>query len=110
MNAPKLAVGDGAMGFWAALDEVYSETRQQRCWMHKTGNVLNCAPKSVQPKMKAALHDIWQADTKGNAEAAFDQFEKLFEAKYPKAVLCLQKRSEERRVGKECRSRWWRCE
>lgn len=95
MNAPKLAVGDGAMGFWAALDEVYSETRQQRCWMHKTGNVLNCAPKSVQPKMKAALHDIWQADTKGNAEAAFDQFEKLFEAKYPKAVLCLQKDREE---------------
>jgi len=68
MSAPRLAVGDGAMGFWAALDEVYSETRQQRCWMHKTGNVLNCAPKSVQPKMKAALHDIWQADTKANAE------------------------------------------
>lgn len=95
MNAPKLAVGDGAMGFWAALEEVYSETRQQRCWMHKTGNVLNCAPKSVQPKMKSALHDIWQADTKENAEAAFDQFEKLFEAKYPKAVHCLQKDRDE---------------
>lgn len=95
MNAPQLAIGDGAMGFWAALDEVYSETRQQRCWMHKTGNVLNCAPKCVQPKMKAALHDIWQADTKENAETAFDQFEKLFEAKYPKAVHCLQKDREE---------------
>jgi transposase-like protein len=95
MNAPKLAVGDGAMGFWAAIEEVYSETRQQRCWMHKTGNVLNCAPKSVQPKMKSALHDIWQADTKENAEAAFDQFEKLFEAKYPKAVHCLQKDRDE---------------
>ena len=95
MNTPRLAVGDGAMGFWAALDEVYSETRQQRCWMHKTGNVLNCAPKSVQPKMKAALHDIWQADTKANAEGAFEQFERLFEAKYPKAVHCLQKDREE---------------
>lgn len=64
MNAPKLAVGDGAMGFWAALDEVYGETKQQRCWMHKTGNVLNYAPKSAQPKMKQALHDIWQAETR----------------------------------------------
>lgn len=95
MNTPQLAVGDGAMGFWAALDEVYSETRQQRCWMHKTGNVLNYAPKSVQPKMKQALHDIWQAATKQNAEAAFDKFETLFEPKYPKAVQCLQKDREE---------------
>lgn len=95
MNTPKLAVGDGAMGFWAALEEIYSDTRQQRCWMHKTGNVLNCVPKSVQPKVKTALHDIWQADTKENAEAAFDQFEELFEAKYPKAVQCLQKDREE---------------
>ncbi len=79
MNTPKLAVGDGAMGFWAALDEVYSGTRQQRCWMHKTGNVLNYAPKSVQPKMKAALHDIWQAATRKDAEKAFDRFEKAYE-------------------------------
>lgn len=91
MSAPKLAVGDGAMGFWAALDEVYSETRQQRCWVHKTANVLNCVPKSVQPKMKSALHEIWQAPTKDHAEHAFEQFEQLFEAKYPKAVLRLQK-------------------
>lgn len=95
MNPPKLAVGDGAMGFWAALDEVYPDTGQQRCWMHKTGNVLNCAPKSVQPKMKAALHDIWQADTKAHAEAAFEQFEQRFEAKYPKAVRCIQKDRDE---------------
>jgi transposase-like protein len=95
MNTPKLAVGDGAMGFWRALEEIYSDTRQQRCWMHKTGNVLNCVPKSVQPKVKTALYDIWQADTKENAEAAFDQFEELFEAKYPKAVQCLQKDREE---------------
>ena len=95
LNAPSLAIGDGAMGVWAALEEVYGETRQQRCWMHKTGNVLNCVPKSVQSKMKTALHDIWQAETKEDAETAFDRFEKRFEAKYPKAVQCLQKDREE---------------
>lgn len=95
MNMPKLAVGDGAMGFWAALEEVYGNTRQQRCWMHKTGNVLNCVPKSVQPRVKQALHDIWQAATKEDADKAFDQFEKLYEPKYPKAVRCLQKDREE---------------
>ena len=95
MNPPKLAVGDGAMGFWAALDEVYSDTRQQRCWMHKTGNVLNYAPKSVQPKMKQALHDIWQAATREDADKAFERFEKTYEPKYPKAVQCLQKDREE---------------
>src|SRR5680860_681559 len=95
MNAPKLAVGDGAMGFWAALDEIYGETRQQRCWFHKTGNVLNRVPKSVQPKMKQALHDIWQADTQQNAINAFDQFVAKFDAKYPKAVQCLQKDRDE---------------
>lgn len=95
MKAPKLAIGDGAMGFWAALEEVFGETRQQRCWLHKTCNVLNCVPKSVQPKVKTALHEIWQAETKENAEKAFDLFEKMFEAKYPKAVQCLQKDREE---------------
>ena len=91
MNSPEVATGDGAMGFWAALEEIYPKTRQQRCWMHKTGNVLNCLPKSVQPKAKQALHDIWQADTQGNAENAFDLFIKTYEPKYPKATLCLQK-------------------
>lgn len=95
MNTPKLAVGDGAMGFWAALEEVYGETRQQRCWMHKTGNLLNHVPKSVQPRMKKAIHDIWQAATKQDAEQAFGQFEKVFEPKYPKAVQSLQKDREE---------------
>lgn len=95
MNAPKLAIGDGAMGFWAALEEVYAKTRQQRCWMHKTGNVLNCVPKSVQPKVKSALHEIWQAETKDEAEKAFDLFEETYNAKYPKAVECLQKDREE---------------
>jgi putative transposase len=95
MNAPKLAVGDGAMGFWAALGEVYSKTRQQRCWMHKTMNVLNCLPKLSQPKAKAALHDIWQAETKVDAEKAYDLFIKTYEPKYPKAALCLQKDHDE---------------
>ena len=95
MNAPELAIGAGAMGFWAALEEVYSETRHQRCWMHKTMNVLNCFPKSSQAKAKQALHEIWQAETKADAETAFDLFIATYEAKYPKATLCLQKDREE---------------
>ena len=95
MNAPKLAIGDGAMGFWAALDEIYPTSRQQRCWQHKTMNVLNCFPKLSQPKAKAAIHNIWQAETKEDAQKAFDLFIKTYEAKYPKATLCLQKDREE---------------
>ena len=95
MRAPKLAIGDGAMGFWAALDEIYPETRQQRCWIHKTMNVLNYLPKTAQPKAKQALHDIWQAETKENAEKAFDLFVEIYEPKYPKATLCLHKDREE---------------
>ena len=91
MNVPELAVGDGAMGFWAALEEVYPETHQQRCWMHKTMNVLNYLPKSTQGKAKQALHEIWQAETKVAAEKAFDLFITTYEPKYPKATLCLQK-------------------
>ena len=88
---PKLAIGDGAMGFWGALDEVYPETRSQRCWMHKTGNVLNRLPKSVQPKAKQALHEIWMAESRADAEDAFDGFVERFTAKYPKATECLTK-------------------
>lgn len=95
MNTAELAIGDGAMGFWAALEEVYPQTRQQRCWMHKTLNVLNCLPKSTQPKAKQALHDIWQAETKDNAEKSFDLFIKTYEEKYPKATSCLHKDREE---------------
>ena len=95
MNGPELAIGDGAMGFWAALEEVYPETHQQRCWMHKTMNVLNCLPKSSQAKAKDSLHDIWQAETKAEAEKAFDLFVKMYEPKYPKAAICLQKDREE---------------
>ncbi len=91
LQAPELAIGDGAMGFWAALEEVFPATRQQRCWMHKTGNVLNALPKSAQPKAKSALHDIWQAETREDAERAFDQFIITYEAKYPKATACLLK-------------------
>ena len=91
MNPPKLAAGDGAMGFWRALDEIYPETRHQRCWMHKTGNVLNYLPKPSQPKAKGALHDIWQAETRKDAEKAFDLFVATYEPKYPKAAACLEK-------------------
>jgi len=95
MNTPQLAIGDGALGFWKALDEVYSKTRHQRCWVHKTANILNKLPKSSQPKAKQALHEIWQAEKKENAEKAFDLFIKTYEAKYPKSALCLQKDREE---------------
>ena len=95
MNTPELAIGDGAMGFWAALEQVYPDSRQQRCWMHKTMNVLNCLPKSGQAKAKQALHNIWQAATKAEAEKAFDLFIKTYEPKYPKATTCLQKDREE---------------
>ena len=94
LAAPELAIGDGAMGFWAALEEIYPDTRAQRCWMHKTMNVLNCLPKSSQPKAKQALHDIWQAATRQDAEAAFDAFIETYKPKYPKAALCLGKDQE----------------
>ena len=95
LAAPKLATGDGAMGFWAALEEIHPATRQQRCWMRKTGNVLNCLPKLTQPKAKKMLHDIWLAETREDAQAAFDLFIKTFEVKYPKAAECLVKDREE---------------
>ncbi|MGH8528468.1 MAG: IS256 family transposase [Nevskiales bacterium] len=88
---PKLAVGDGALGFWAALDEVYPATRPQRCWVHKSANVLNYLPRSAQPKAKSMLHEIWMAETRANAERAFDRFIADYRAKYPKATDCLAK-------------------
>ena len=94
-QAPTLAVGDGAMGFWAALSKIHPETDHQRCWVHKTANVLNKLPKSVQPKVKADLHDIWMAETRFDAHKAFDRTLKRFEAKYPKAMACLAKDREE---------------
>ncbi|MGD2115201.1 MAG: IS256 family transposase [Acidobacteriota bacterium] len=88
---PKLATGDGALGFWKALRKVFGNTRQQRCWVHKTANVLNKMPKSLQPKAKQALHDIWMAETREEANKAFDLFVETYRAKYPKAVACLEK-------------------
>jgi transposase-like protein len=88
---PKLAVADGALGFWAALRKVFGETREQRCWVHKTANVLNYLPTGKQAKAKQALHDIWQAETKADAERALDLFVEMYKAKYPKAVECLAK-------------------
>ena len=92
---PKLAIGDGALGFWKALSQVYSSTREQRCTVHKTANVLDKLPKGSQPKAKSMLHEIWQAETKGAAEKAFDLFLATYRAKYPKAVECLEKDRDE---------------
>jgi putative transposase len=89
--APKLAVGDGALGFWAALRKEWPSTREQRCWVHKTANVLNDLPKALQPKAKARLHDIWMAATREAADKACDAFLEDYSAKYPKATECLRK-------------------
>ncbi len=88
---PKLAIGDGALGFWKAVRQAYPSTREQRCWVHKTANVLDKLPKRLQPEAKQKLHDIWMADTREHAHKAFDLFVKTYEAKYPKAVECLKK-------------------
>ena len=88
---PKLATGDGALGFWKALPQVYPSTRRQRCWVHKTANVLDKLPKRVQPGAKAALHEIWMAPSRADAQQAFDEFIEKFAAKYPKAATCLEK-------------------
>ena len=90
-HAPKLAVGDGAMGFWKALSKVFPSTVHQRCWVHKTANVLNKLPKSVQPKVKQAIHEIWMAPTKKRAYKAFDFAISAYSDKYPKAMECLEK-------------------
>jgi putative transposase len=92
---PKLATADGAMGFWGALRQVYPETREQRCWVHKTANVLNNMPKSVQPRAKADLHQIWMAETRELAHQAFDTFLAKYQAKYEIACECLRKDREE---------------
>jgi len=88
---PKLAIGDGALGFWTALREVFATTREQRCWVHKTMNVLNALPKSIQAKAKGHLHDIWQAETRAEANVAFDFFKEAYGVKWDKAVAKLVK-------------------
>jgi transposase-like protein len=90
-NPPELAIGDGALGFWKALDEVFPKTRRQRCWVHKTANVLNKLPKSRQRNAKNDLHQIWLAESRKEAEKALDTFEAKYRAKYAAAVTCLKK-------------------
>jgi putative transposase len=90
-EAPLLAVGDGALGFWTALEEIFPGTRAQRCWVHKTSNILNYLPRSLQPKAKGMLHEIWMAPTRTRARAAFERFLETYEGKYPKATDCLRK-------------------
>ena len=90
-RGPDLAVGDGALGFWKALRQAYGQAREQRCWVHKTANVLNKMPKSLQAKAKGHLHEIWMAETKDEAGKAFDYFLAAYGAKYDRAVRCLEK-------------------
>jgi transposase-like protein len=86
MTAPEVAVGDGALGFWAALGEVFPQTREQRCWVHKIANILDALPKRLHRSAKAALHEIYQAETRADADAEIDRFAAQFGDKYPKAV------------------------
>jgi transposase-like protein len=88
---PSLAIGDGALGFWKAMRQVWDTTREQRCWVHKMANILDKLPKGSQAKAKGMLHEIYLAETKAEAAKAFDLFVKTYEAKYPKATECLAK-------------------
>jgi transposase-like protein len=92
---PKLAIGDGALGFWNALRKVYPGTREQRCWVHKTANVLDKLPKGLQERAKEGLHEIWMAENRGEAQVAVDAFVEKYAAKYPKASECLVRDIEE---------------
>lgn len=91
LNQPNLAIGDGALGFWAALPEVFEQTVEQRCWVHKTANILDKLPKKLQGKAKAMIHEMYMAPNKKSALQAYGQFIAVFEAKYPDAVKCLVK-------------------
>lgn len=93
-SAPKLATGDGSLGFWGALNEVFPTTKHQRCWVHKTANILERLPKNLQKKAKLMLQNVWMADTKKNALKAYKNFIIFFKAKYPKVVECLEKDKE----------------
>ena len=107
-DGPLLATGDGALGFWKALREVYPETKEQRCWVHKTANVLDKLPKSVQEQAKRMLHEIYLAPTKKEAGKAFEAFVNLYEAKYPKAVQCLLKSKNETMAFFDFPAEHWR--
>jgi len=88
---PELAIADGALGFWKALPQVFPKSREQRCWVHKTANILDKMPKSVQANSKRLIHEMYMAETKENALTAYHRFIKTYEGKYPKAVKCLEK-------------------
>jgi putative transposase len=90
-EGPKLAIGDGGLGFWAAIREVYPETKEQRCWVHKTANILDNMPKSIQPKAKEKIHDIYMSPTKEQALVAFNNFYSVYGTKFEKACDCLMK-------------------
>jgi putative transposase len=90
-EGPKLAIGDGGMGFWSALREVFPQTREQRCWVHKTANILDKMPKGMQSKAKAHIHQMYRAETKEAALKAYRHFVNVYKDKYPKAVHCLEK-------------------
>ena len=90
-EGPELAVGDGALGFWSALREEFSRTREQRCWVHKTANLLDKLSKKVHPGAKKLIHEMYLAPTKKDALLAYEEFLNLYEAKYPKATACLRK-------------------
>jgi len=92
---PKLAVGDGALGFWAAAAEIFPLTRRQRCWVHKTANILDKLPKAIQSKAKSLIHEMYQAETKKDALGAYDHFLAAYRDKYPKAAECLSKDSKD---------------
>jgi len=106
--APELAIADGALGFWKTLPKVWSKTRGQRCWVHKTANVLDKIAKGQQPKAKEMLHDIWMAASRVEAEKAFDLFVKTWEAKFPKATECLAKDREMLLVFYDFPAEHWR--
>src|SRR5205823_3721671 len=88
---PKLATGDGSLGFWCALAKVFPSTRHQRCWVHKTANVLDKLPRNQQPAAKAMLHEIWMSATRADAIKAFDRFIEVYGTKWPRAAECLEK-------------------
>jgi putative transposase len=94
-TGPKLAIGDGALGFWNALKKLYPETKHQRCWVHKTANILNKVPKSLQSAVKKDLKEIWMAETRELSNKALDHFVEKYETKYPKAAECLHKNKEQ---------------
>ncbi|MCX6579759.1 MAG: IS256 family transposase [Candidatus Aminicenantes bacterium] len=105
---PSLAIGDGALGFWNALEKEYPSTVQQRCWVHRTRNILDKLPKSLQSQAKKDIHEIYQSPTKQDALKAFDRFVKVYEAKYPKAVACLLKTKDQTLAFYEFPAEHWR--